>query len=59
MFILILGLLLSPQVQADDLGDAPFCIMDDYGNRECIYYTISSCKEAVKTKPGVAICVMR
>jgi len=29
------------------MGHAPFCAMDDYGNLQCYYHTLSSCRAAV------------
>ncbi len=54
----ILSILLTT-AQAYEVGNAPFCVMDDYGNTKCFYYTLSACREAVKLEVGSATCVKR
>ena len=27
---------------------APFCAVDNYGNEQCFYYTMDSCRDAVR-----------
>lgn len=41
------------------VGTAPFCIMDNYGNLECYYYDLGSCRSALKYKFGNSACVKR
>lgn len=39
------------------MGNAPFCVSDNYGNLQCWYHSLSSCNDAAKIKNG--ICVAR
>lgn len=56
---LIFTILLSSSAQAYEVGTAPFCIMDDYGNTKCYYYTLSACRDALKYEIGTATCVKK
>lgn len=38
-------------------GQAPFCVMDNYGNLECYYYDLQSCQRASSQKLGASGCV--
>lgn len=33
---------------AMQIGSAPWCEADDYGNLNCIHYSLSSCQSAIK-----------
>ncbi len=57
--IFIFALLTSLQVHAYETGSAPFCVMDNYGNTTCHYYTLESCLRAAKNHYGTATCVKK
>lgn len=44
--MLIIIALLMNSASAYEMGDAPFCKMDNTGNLQCYYYTMSACKDA-------------
>ncbi len=56
---LILALIVSASAHAYQVGNAPFCVMDNFGNTECYYYDLGSCQEAAKMKIGPAACVRK
>lgn len=56
---LIASLLISFSAQAYEVGAAPFCVMDNYGNLECYYYDLQSCQRAAQQKFGAASCVKK
>lgn len=56
---LIFALLTAAQAYAYESGTAPFCVMDNFGNTQCYYYTLESCLQAAKNQFGPATCVKR
>lgn len=57
---LILALLINlTPASAYESGNAPFCVMDNYGNLECYYYDLGSCQRAAQNKFGPATCVKK
>ena len=57
-FIIVL-LMNIPQASAYESGNAPFCVMDNYGNLDCFYYDLGSCQQAAKQKFGPATCIKK
>lgn len=55
----IFALLTISSAHAYESGNAPFCVMDNYGNTECFYYDLSSCLQAARNHFGAATCVKR
>jgi hypothetical protein len=55
----LFSFLLSTSAYAWESGQAPFCVMDNYGNLECYYYDLQSCRVALKQKYGAASCVKK
>lgn len=55
-FLIAVTLLISSQAQAYVVGDAPFCKVDDFGNAQCFYYTMSQCQFAIQFG---GFCAMR
>lgn len=45
--ILLFSMLLSLNSMAYESGEAPFCAVDEYGNMNCFYYSLSACREAI------------
>jgi hypothetical protein len=59
MNFLVLVLMNLTPAHAWEMGNAPFCVMDNFGNLECYYYDLGSCQQATKQKIGPASCVKR
>ncbi|MGZ3769334.1 MAG: hypothetical protein ACXVCP_08400 [Bdellovibrio sp.] len=55
----LLMIFLAKSAHAYESGNAPFCVMDNYGNTECYYYDLSSCQQAARQKFGAAACVKK
>ena len=58
MSTLIFSAILSLSANAYESGSAPFCLMDNYGNLQCYYYSLSSCRQAAENKDNSA-CVKK
>ncbi len=58
MKYLILFALLSVNANAYESGSAPFCKMDNFGNLQCYYYTLTQCEQAIMSFE-MARCVFR
>lgn len=54
----VFTILFSMSANAYESGNAPFCIMDDFGNLECYYYTLSSCRSAANYRLN-SVCVKK
>lgn len=52
---ILLALFLSPSYSS---GTAPFCLMDNFGNTQCYYYTLDACYMAMGSTVG-QVCVHR
>jgi len=39
-------------------GDAPFCLVDNFGNMTCFYYTLDACERAADHHIGSSECVV-
>lgn len=58
----IFALLMTTNAHAWESGTAPFCVMDNFGNLECYYYDLSSCRQAARAKSQFgqeAACIKR
>jgi len=40
-------------------GTSNYCVVDNYGNKDCIYWDLQSCQQAARQKFGAAACVMK
>lgn len=56
--LFVVCLFVSMSLMCYEVGSAPWCSIDDYGNKTCMYYSYSSCMNAVSYGPGV-MCVPR
>ncbi len=54
----IFSVLFGLSANAYENVSAPFCVMDNYGNLECYYYSLSSCRDATKLRTDSA-CVKK
>jgi hypothetical protein len=52
MLNVLIALLNIGTVQAWDVGNLQYCLVDDYNNRECYYYTYSACQTAAQNSSG-------
>lgn len=52
LIIAILMMILGQQSYAYQSGNAPFCAMDDTGNKQCFYYSMSACQSAIQYSSG-------
>lgn len=57
--LILITLLFNIQANAYENGNAPFCIMDNYGNTQCYYYDMISCREALSLQMPGATCTHR
>lgn len=48
LVIVTVAALSGGDAKAYEMGTAPFCAMNDRGDLECYYYTMSYCKDANK-----------
>jgi hypothetical protein len=48
----ILMVILGQNAEAFESGTAPFCAVDNYGNKQCFYYTMDACEAAIKFDSG-------
>ena len=55
---LIFSFLMSTTAHAYESGNAPFCKMDNYGNLQCYYYSLSDCRAAARNEPDSA-CIKK
>lgn len=37
------------------MGNARFCVSDNYGNLQCWYHSVSQCNDAAKIKNGICV----
>ncbi len=55
----LMGLLMVSSAPAYESGGAPFCIMDNYGNTQCFYYDMMSCRAQLQYAGQGATCVKK
>lgn len=58
MNTLIFSVLFGLSANAYESGSAPFCVMDNFGNLQCYYYSLSSCRDAARLNTDSA-CVKK